>query len=57
MSVEDKRDGPFEPDSFLKKFLIPNYRGLSVKEWCLGGFSPKWCNGGFSLDCLFFKTS
>ena len=40
--------------AFLKRIWITNYRGLSVKEWCLGGFSLKWCYGGFILACLFF---
>ena len=28
----------FEQDFFSEKFLILDYSGLSVKEWCLGAF-------------------
>ena len=38
---------------FLTNFLIADYRGLSVKEWCFCGFSPKWSYDGSILACLF----
>ena len=50
-----QEDALFELDGLLKKSLIPDYRGLSVR-FCLGLFS-KTVLGMFAIFCMIIEDN